>query len=327
MEDMWAEDVHPAFALIETRLSDVLSSALYHLHRAAHKALELPSVSALDLQAAYRTVRLAKADEGWSVAARTFADLRYKPREAREPAELAHALTAHYFERGVIEDEMRAAVFKANALSLIQATGQSPQAAEQYRSWASGIVDPDQSRAVAWAAERACEHVTRLGDTTRAVLADAVLGALISRQSPQELSAKIVSLFGTLNRDARRLAITEISSARSNGYLMGLPDGAQLTWFAAPDACPHCLHLHGTRLTVRAQPTGQVLDVWPGKSNVGRSLSSTKRSGEARRDDELGWPCIPLHPNCRCRYVRVAQPIPGVSPRLEAALMAIARLP
>jgi hypothetical protein len=43
-------------------------------------------------------------------------------------------------------------------------------------------------------------------------------------------------------------------------------------------------------------------EVWPGKSNVGRSASPYRKDGTERKPDELWWPCIPAHPNCCCTW-------------------------
>ncbi len=323
-EDLWRPDEDPRVAAVEGRLTDALTNYLYRVHLGAHRALELPQVDAQALRDAYRTPTLAKADhDSHGRAAQTFAALRQQPRGARDARELAHALAHGWFERGLIADEAERAAVTARAFGLIAAGGVVPGEPGGYAAWRASITDPDAARAVEWAAQHALEHATRLRDTTRAVLASAVVDALIAGDSPQALAQRLVSQFGTLNRDARRLAVTEVSAARSHGFLAGVPDGEQVEWFAAPDACPHCRRYHGRRFTVRSSPGDFQTEVWAGKTNAGRAFTSHRMDKTERGAGELAGPTIPLHPNCRCRWVRVSRPTPGVSPRLEAMLAAL----
>ncbi|PIG96926.1 hypothetical protein AMD26_015370 [Deinococcus sp. UR1] len=168
---------------------------------------------------------------------------------------------------------------------------------------------PGPDDTLSWVVERACLHVTRLQDTTRATLAGAVVDALLRGDSPQILALTLTQRFGTLNRDARRLAITEVAFARANGFLAAAV-GRQVAWFSAAGCCTHCQQLDGTRYRVTAGPGDPQRDVWAGKHNVG--MLAADRT-----------PAIPLHPNCRCRWVIVEDAAPGVSDRTKAALAAM----
>ncbi|ABW35126.1 Phage Mu-F related protein (plasmid) [Deinococcus geothermalis DSM 11300] len=175
----------------------------------------------------------------------------------------------------------------------------------------SSVPDPGTDGALLYGMERACIHVTRVRDTTRAVLAGAVTDALLHGDSPQRLASDLTQRFGTLNRDARRLAITEIAFARANGFLAGVPAGEEVAWFAAKGCCPACQRLDGRKFRVVRGPGDPEKEVWAGKHNAG--LPANARV-----------PAIPYHPNCRCRWVRVGPATPqGVSARTLAALAAL----
>ena len=192
------------------------------------------------------------------------------------------------------------------------------------RAWES-IEDPERAYMLEFAAQHGMEHATHLRERTRHMLTSRLYDALLARDSPQNLAVRLGHEFGTLNRDWRRTAITEVAYARAHGFLAGLPAGSSVEWFAAADACTHCRRYHGKTFKVRSSPGNWDSEVWPGKSNVGRSFAPYKQDGSARAEHELAGPTIPLHPNCRCRWLRVAAPIEGVSPRLEAYLAQMAQ--
>ena len=315
MEDLWAADPDPAVARIEGRLSNTLSTYLYHLHQQAHLHLGLPTVDPRLVQAAYRTpdLPLAKAEgqENWSKAALLFAELSAQPRGARRATDLAEALSTSWYERGVIEHETRVCVVQANLIGRIQGGATDPVRA--WGAYAASDTAGFDVRALNWAQERACQYVRGLRDESRQVLAGAVTSALLRGDSPGRLAVDLTHQFGVLNRDARRLAVTEISYARSNGFLSAVPAGEDVEWFSAKDACSGCSKLHGRRFRVTSGPDDPEKCVWVGKHNVG--LKSGERT-----------PTIPLHPNCRCRWVRVRRPVAGVSRRLDDMLNAIEHL-
>ena len=304
-EDMWAPDPDRHVAATEARLYRALRGYLYGVHQGAHRALGLPAMDRAAVTEAYHVAALPELLVK-SSAADTFAELLAQPRQARRARDLAEALTDSWFEQAGLDDEARRAVVVSNLTGQIQAQQLAPEEYTGWREYAAQVVDPDVSRALHYGMERACEHVTALKDTTRAVLAGAVTDALLRGDSPATLASDLVQRFGTLNRDARRLAITEIAYARANGYLNGIPDGGRVEWFSAADACPACERLDGRAFTVRRKAGDPEKTVWPGKNNVGR-----KAAGRV--------PAIPFHPNCRCRWTRPkAQAPAGVSERLTA---------
>lgn len=301
--DLWLPDPDPQIAVVEGRFSDALANYLYRVHAGAHLALGLPGVAKGDVQRAYRTATLAKAEgQGVNRAARLFAELLAQPRAARKADDLAELLSREWFERGLIRDEAERAVVQANARGRIEAARGAP---------APVLPASARDAALVYGVERAAIHVTRVRDTTRAVLAGAVVDALARGDSAQRLASDLTQRFGTLNRDARRLAITEIAFARANGFLAAVPEGSAVEWFTASGCCPACGRLNGRRFRVTRGPGDPETEVWPGKHNVG--LPAAQRT-----------PSIPYHPNCRCKWVRILPAVPaGVSARTLAALAAL----
>lgn len=301
--DLWSPDADATIAAAEARLTDALLGRLYQVHTGAHVALGLPAIPEDAVQEAYRTFALPVAKAGgYSRAAQLFAELRANPPRARKVDDLADALTQQWFEAGLLRGEAERAVVTANARGRIEAARAAPARPVEQDAGPDGALD--------WAIERAGQHVTRLRDTTRATLAGAVVDALLRGDSPQTLAVTLTQRFGTLNRDARRLAITEIAFARNNGFLSAVPAGERVAWFTAAGCCPACGRMDGREFEVTRGPADPQECVWPGKHNVG--LPADERT-----------PSLPYHPNCRCRWRRVDRAPQGVSERTLAALAAM----
>lgn len=145
------------------------------------------------------------------------------------------------------------------------------------------------------------------------------------------LREKILDDPGELNRDWKKVAITESNNIFNNGILGKLKDGDFVTGISAPDACDGCLeNISGQVFRVRKEPPPPYdnLDpdddkyqeiaeiwenyVWVGKNNYGRSNSRQKRINPAvgnKKDNlrekyhhEHSTPALPQHPNCRCYW-------------------------
>lgn len=333
-EDIWAQDEDTVIAHIENQLSSLYSSTLYHVHMTVHRMLQLPNLPASMLQDAYHTSKLptfAKAEdfriEALSRAAKIFDGLRHrKIQKARDASNLARAVTEKWFAEGHLETASEKAVVRAFLYGHIRAKQKDPQAAQQsLAQLRSQILSPHEDRQLDFVQEKAFEHCVRMKDTTMHVLSEALLDHLLDGKPTLAFAQRLVADFGTLNRDSRRLAITEVSFARSNGFLSGLADGDQVEFSAAKDACTHCLKQQGKRFTVRQEEGNWDTEVWVGKNNVRRRFNRMKRTGQARSDEEMAKPTIPMHPNCRCRWIRVLKGNPQTS-RVDAALAYLATL-
>jgi hypothetical protein len=336
--DIWAPDPDPAIAQAEAELTAVGSSFLYHVHQDLHAALGLPRLPGEVVAAAYHTdhlpTPLAKATPAsrsgaWKSALALFDRVRgVSSLKAGLARTLARAVTERWYGTGLLESRAEQAGVRARLVGMLRAQGAPPGGLfpTSLEEATAQVVDPERREVIEQAKERALELVDGLKDSTRHLIAGELLDAQAERRTPQQTAGRLLDRFATLNRDWRRLAITEASMHRAHGFLSGLPEGETVEWFAAPDACPHCLKLHGRHFTVRHSPGDGEAEVWPGKSNAGRSFSPKDVDGRTRSPDELAWPTIPLHPHCRCRWLRIA-PVPaGVSDRLEAYLAALSNL-
>lgn len=131
------------------------------------------------------------------------------------------------------------------------------------------------------------------------------------RYKGQPLQQALSDAFGELNRDWRRVAVTETAFNASDGYLASLLPGEKVRWLPHPGACRYCESMRGRVFEV--VPASQThkdpeTQVWVGKylMNYGRAIAKRKRLADgtlADRDaDELVVPAIPAHPVCRCLW-------------------------
>jgi hypothetical protein len=129
------------------------------------------------------------------------------------------------------------------------------------------------------------------------------------------LQSKLFDEFATLNRDWRRIAITEPGEMANQGFVSSMVAGSRLKRIEQySGACPFCRKWDGKVFEV-VPPTKKNknwdTEIWTGKSNVGRSASPYKRVGGQlikRLDAEMWKPSSGLfHPHCRGRWVKVGQ--------------------
>lgn len=130
----------------------------------------------------------------------------------------------------------------------------------------------------------------------------------------QPLAQQLQEAFGDLNRDWRRVAVTETAINSADGFIASFQPGAEVKWVAHPGCCDYCRSMNGKTFRI-VRPTDpdkrEREDVWVGKQieNIGRAMSRRKRLDNGslvdRTDDEMVLPVIPAHPNCRCIWVPV----------------------
>lgn len=194
------------------------------------------------------------------------------------------------------------------------------------------------SPAVLRARENAWEYArARIGVAVRDIAnkARSVLGrTMIDHMQEHGLSAvpkleqKFRDTLGDLNRDWRRISVTETGEAFNTQYLGQFPGGTMVKRIEDyTGACPFCADLHGMEFEwVSADKPDKDgwKHVWPGKTNVGRSSSRMMRDGEGgltpRPAEELWWPAAGVqHPNCRGRWVAVPEKEPtDIDPEFTA---------
>ncbi len=132
----------------------------------------------------------------------------------------------------------------------------------------------------------------------------------------EALRSRLLDQFGTLNRDWRRVAVTEAAEAHNSGFVGALARGATVRRVEAyQGACDFCRGINGRvfRVTDPEDPgrDGE-RDVWVGKTNAGRSASPRRREGGQlveRAADGRWWVAAgAIHPHCRGRWVHVSDP-------------------
>jgi hypothetical protein len=137
------------------------------------------------------------------------------------------------------------------------------------------------------------------------------------------LETKLGDQFAQLNRDWRRIAVTETVEAQNQGYIASLPHGARVKRIEQyKGACKFCRTIDGRVMNVVGagdiHKNGQT-DIWPGKTNVGRSAALHKRLGGLlieREPHELWWPAAGTqHPHCRGRWVPTIAEQAGDDPK------------
>lgn len=176
---------------------------------------------------------------------------------------------------------------------------------------------PAQRAALEFARVRCVESVRALSENAAHQMRGVVLQHLeqVATQGNvgPSLQSKLLDTFGQLNRDWRRIAVTEAGEAQLQGLIASLPPGAKVKRVEQyRSACSFCRSLHGMVATV-VDPAAKDKDpdtqVWVGKNNIGRSASPRKRVGNALvpREKHEMWqlPAGLAHPHCRGRWVVV----------------------
>lgn len=198
---------------------------------------------------------------------------------------------------------------------------------------AAKLVPPTTQAAIAFGRARACEAVTAISDQTRhrlrSIVTDHVEAQLTGAPFGGSLESKLRDAEGALNRDWRRVAVTEATELAGQGFIAAQSPGTRVRRVEQyRGACSFCRGIDGSVLTVVAaddpKKDGEK-DVWPGKSNRGRSGAARRRGegGLIDRDPGERWwvPAGAAHPNCRGRWVLVGA-VPA-DPTFEAWLASL----
>lgn len=181
--------------------------------------------------------------------------------------------------------------------------------------------------------ERCAENVTAVAENTRRRLKQVILDheeqKLLGATPPASaLQTKLFDEFAQLNRDWRRIALTEVATCEGNGLIGSLKPGTRVRRIEQYNgACAFCQKINGSVLTVvdpDKKDKNWDTEVWCGKSNVGRSGAKRKRVDDElvdRTDAEL-WKIAagPIHPHCRGEWVVLEDARPGDDPDFAAWL-------
>lgn len=187
----------------------------------------------------------------------------------------------------------------------------------------AGLLNPVETAILGAAAARAAVNITDIADRTRSMMKRAVVDhttGLIrgdTRGGTRALQQRLFERFADLNRDVRRLAITEVGEACNQGFIAASPPGSYVRRMEHyTGACAFCVSLHDKVFQVVApdhEPKDGATMIWEGKTNIGRSASPRKKLGGAliaRDPHEMYWAAAGVfHPNCRGRWVPTAPPL------------------
>lgn len=182
-------------------------------------------------------------------------------------------------------------------------------------------VDHREAEALKWIAARGAAHMTGITDVSRKMLREELTAGAMEKLSSGQFQQRLFDKFSAMNRDWRRVVVTETAASIQNGTLASIDpaDGWEVQWTSAAKACPFCTAMDGKRFKIVDAKSGNKngqTQVWVGKNNIGRSASKRDKDGNLRGPDELWWPCIPAHPSCSCRWVlrRPKVLLPGEKP-------------
>jgi hypothetical protein len=257
-------------------------------------------------------------------------------------------LLQRYLPSGVIETESEylavRAVFAGRIQAYIEPHGPTEAAKSMLVAEAPvtrRIVDEvatitaHQSAVLDFATLRAGELIADIGERVRHRIRQVIIeheeGRVMGRPdaSMWNLQSRLQDEFAILNRDWRRVAISEVARDANEGFLSSLPAGSRVKRVEAYNACPFCKKIAGMVFDL-VDPSKENKDgwaeVWVGKTNVGRSASPMKRIGGVlveREPDERYWPAAGIqHPNCRGTWSLMPKVMPGADPKFIAWMQA-----
>lgn len=211
----------------------------------------------------------------------------------------------------------------------IQATDEAPDTLSDATT--RFTLSPHEQAVIRFARTRCAENIQSLTDSMRARIKTVIINHAQAEYlgdkaaTAETLQTKLFDKFSELNRDWRRIAVTEAVENSNQGLLASLPFGTKVKRLEVyQTACEFCRKLNN-RIFEVVDPTKPIKNpetqVWVGKTNVGRSAAPMKRVGGtliARNPAELYWPAAGAqHPHCRGQWLPL-KPIESVDPDFTA---------
>lgn len=195
------------------------------------------------------------------------------------------------------------------------------------------VLTPVEAQTLRISQARAAENISDVARQAqhrmKGIVIRHVQGQVLGQSDAQALRQELFDNFGQLNRDFRRIAISEAGECCNQGFIAAQGKGQKVKRMEAyRGACPFCRSINGKVFEVvpAAQPQkdGET-QVWEGKTNIGRSASPRRREGNAlveRLPSERWWPAAGIqHPNCRGSWTPVSpDPPPGMNPEFHGWL-------
>jgi hypothetical protein len=251
-------------------------------------------------------------------------------------------LLQRYLGEDVIQSEAEYLTVRAQLLGKLQANMPGPglpsplPSTEQIEAMVptrfatvpARVLTPQEMAILHIAKASAAQHISSVTEGVRArmkgLVIEHVQAQVLGQKegTPTYLKTRLFDAFGQLNRDFRRIAVTEVGESVNQGFIASIRIGAKVRRIEAyTGACEFCRSINGKVFEVvrpDAWTDGQT-QVWVGKNNIGRSAAPRKRVGGLlieRTEKELWWPASGLqHPHCRGAWQFVLdQPPPGVDP-------------
>lgn len=136
------------------------------------------------------------------------------------------------------------------------------------------------------------------------------------------LKTRLLDEFATLNRDWRRISVTEAGEIANQGFVSSMKPGSKLKRIEQyENACSFCRKINGAVVEV-VDPSKELKhpdnEIWVGKTNYGRSGSPRKRVGGElveRLPEEMWYIAAGVqHPNCRGRWLPLVEMSEGDDP-------------
>ena len=297
---------------------------------------------------------LAKADMPWlRWSPEDFARVRAMV-ETRDPStfslddwmEVVSFIIQTYLPDGVIATEAEYMTVRPAMLGRLQAAaGNQPIPPDMMAMWATltpttfaavppRVLSTVELETLNYAKAAAAIHVSAITEKARLRLREIVLehvqaGVIGQKEGTNKhLETRLRDEFGQLNRDFRRIAVTESGEAANQAFVASRPIGSKVKRVEAyKGACKFCRSLNGRVFAVvdPADPkrNGET-DVWVGKTNAGRSASPMMRVGSVlmeRAADEQFWCASGVqHPHCRGRWLPVEDAPENISPAFAAMM-------
>lgn len=173
---------------------------------------------------------------------------------------------------------------------------------------------------------RCAENVTAVTEASRHRIKAVVMRHQQARAmgdtAGPSLQSDLLDAFGDMNRDWRRIALTEAGENQTQGYIASLKPGSRVRRIEQyKGACPFCRKIDGRIMEV-VDPGAPDKDgdtqIWTGKTNVGRAAAPRRRVGGVlveREPQEMWWVAAGVqHPHCRGSWVPVIEDRPGDDP-------------
>jgi hypothetical protein len=181
-----------------------------------------------------------------------------------------------------------------------------------------------QGAVIQFGVRRCAENVVQLAENARRKLRRSIMSyqeaVFVGGKEDAfgSLQTKLLDDFGVMNRDWRRIAMTEAAENQMQGLVASVADGTKMKRIEHyRGVCPFCKKIDGKVVDVVSPdhaPKDPDKQVWVGKNNVGRSASPRRRVGGILMDrtpDEMWWmPAGPAHPHCRGTWLVIDPPTP-----------------